>query len=1072
MLVRILWTPREWAEAVADLPGGGPLPARTVLVPRESVAHSLRRDLLRLGRGDVLAGTGFVPLPAAAIEALRAAGASFVAGEEALRAPRLAAVLKADHRLVHFDLGLLRAAPGWNEAFAQSISDLEGAGLLPADLEGSGSGRQRDIAVLWRALDESAGRSWTLGRIYLEAAVVLAGRPEVWPFRGATLAFVAGGLSAAGARFLLAIPGATLGLAGARPARARHFDRIEALLGTEAGAALRGAVAPRPAVSERDLLAAYLFEPPAVLADPARPRSPGPDGTVALEEHAGVEAEVEATTDWVARQVVGGTPLVEIAVLAPERDPLVALVADRLARLPWHDGMLPVHVSGGLPLARFTAGARGLALVRGLRAHLPATALADVLPALRLVGGGRARLSRGDAEELGSRLGSAGGSVGNPDGALEWSARVADRLRAIEVEVARGAAVGDGADSGARSRAREIERVSANLTAIRPAFDAVVRLAARVARGETLSVLWPALHDFLQEWLVQPADGPRVEAVLAETLAAAAADGACGTISGDEALRVIERAVLGARVPVGRFGEPRVFVGALADAVGLAFTAVRVIGLAEGRLPAVGREDPVFPEILRGAWGGGAGLIPSAGDCALEGLHALDLVVRAASAQVAFSVPRLDVERSEREPSSVMLEAAAALGRPNRVTGAPAAVVPDRVALERDAFTPARASAGSFRRDFPIGEAAWQDGIARRALGIPSRWRGAPALDLARIEHLGAAAPGSMDGLLGEAALELPVPGLGPERPIAPRALEEILRCPHAYLLESLLGFGPPAGLDSPREIAPNAYGSLFHDVAAAFYDRNGSPFCSGERTLAEWLRDADRLVDQTFDAFVAVHPLAGPAVRAQQRERLRHDVRELIEYDWRGGGAGRFVAAERTFGEPVSVEVPAGGGVLYVRGRIDRLDVVADRTLVRDLKTSRVRARVGKEAGPDPAGDVQIALYGMVAAALAESWGLPSRIGAAYVHFGRGRAAERSFRDDFHGSLEPAAREWLAAARGLLVARVFPRTPVQEDCKYCDFRPVCGQTANERAAQVLAGSAGALARFSALKQAADEETN
>src|SRR5439155_21785078 len=181
-------------------------------------------------------------------------------------------------------------------------------------------------------------------------------------------------------------------------------------------------------------------------------------------------------------------------------------------------------------------------------------------------------------------------------------------------------------------------------------------------------------------------------------------------------------------------------------------------------------------------------------------------VVRNAGSRLALSAPRLDVERSEREPSSVILEAAAALARPNRVTGERRAVIPDRIALERDAFAPARADPARFRRELPLGEAAWHDGVAQGAFGLPRRWRAGSALDLDRIAPL-AAAGGPMDGLLGPLVSDLPVPGLSADRPISPKAIEKLLRCPHAFLLGQLLGFDEPAALPPQREIGQPAYG-------------------------------------------------------------------------------------------------------------------------------------------------------------------------------------------------------------------------------------------------------------------------
>jgi hypothetical protein len=184
MDVKVLWSSRDWAEAVAELPAAGPLPCRTVLVPRERVAHVLRRELIRTQRADVLAGTRFLSARFAALEVLRAAGVPFESGEEALRKARLRALFQTERRLENFSLELLRSRPGWDEAFASTIADLEGARLRPDDLETQGLGRLRDVAAIWRAIDDSAGHSWTIQRTYSEAAAVLGQSAGAWPLQG------------------------------------------------------------------------------------------------------------------------------------------------------------------------------------------------------------------------------------------------------------------------------------------------------------------------------------------------------------------------------------------------------------------------------------------------------------------------------------------------------------------------------------------------------------------------------------------------------------------------------------------------------------------------------------------------------------------------------------------------------------------------------------------------------------------------------------------------------------------------------------------------------------------------
>ena len=61
----------------------------------------------------------------------------------------------------------------------------------------------------------------------------------------------------------------------------------------------------------------------------------------------------------------------------------------------------------------------------------------------------------------------------------------------------------------------------------------------------------------------------------------------------------------------------------------------------------------------------------------------------------------------------------------------------------------------------------------------------------------------------------------------------------------------------------------------------------------------------------------------------------------------------------------------------------------------------------------------------------------------------------------------WLELALDLLESRSFPRSPLEDDCNYCSFRPVCGPGATDRSQEQLeAAPAGSpLARFLQLKR-------
>jgi len=1037
----------DQAAAVAALPAPGALPVRTVLVPTERHAHALRRALVRSGRSAALAGTRFVGPLTLAQEVLAEAGRDFTPGEESLRAARLLALFEKGLHLEYFELGLLRDTRGWPEAFAAAIGDLEGAGLAPDRLPTT-SKPWRDVALLWREVDSAAGNGFTGARLFLEAAAALqGGSPAAAGLAtglatGPILVTVTGRETAAEARFLCALPGATFALVAVRPLRPRHVERVEALFGREARTALESAPLPAAVATERDLLARYLFAPPEVLADPARPRSQGPDGTVTLEVHAGVETEVEAAAEWVAREVLTRrTPLEDVAVLVPSHHPLAPLLASRVARLPWPGGDFPVHVAGGLPLVATAAGARVLALVRALGAFLPAESVSQTLPSLDVKLGARDHLTLGEATGVAWGVGTAGGSAARPEGALDWTPCALARQAQLEKMV-------DALDD--ESEKREGWKIRPQLDALRaarPALDALVSLARLVVEDRPLAEITPALAAFLETWMRLPGKGAAVRTMLAESLEGARADAVASSVRGVAAMAFVEERLGSLRLSTLRFGEPAVYVGAVGAAAGLEFQAVRILGLCEGALPSTAREDAVLPDRMRQEAGP---LVPLSGDRVLAQLHAFDRAVRGATTRIALSAPHGDAERSDREVSSLLVEVGAALGRPDpKRDGA----IPDLDSLERTSFGPARSDAGAFRDANPVSEAQWLDRAATTN-EIPPAWKGAASLDIPAILALRNRIDlGPADGILESDGPFPSFPGLDPAHPISASALERLLSCPLRFLRERVLGWNEPGGAPSVREIDPLHFGSMFHEAAERFYAAHGAELVSGKRTLAHWKKVLKGFADQSFDALCGSYPLVGQGVLDKERARLLRDLESFLEYDEKLG-ITRFVAVERAFD---GVALDAGKTSLHVRGYIDRLDVEGDHALVRDLKTGRDHPRIGEEADPTPVRDVQLGLYGLVTKALAAKWNVPGKVQAAYV-YARG-PSERGFRKD-HAALEAAAKGWLAVAAGLLSERAFPPTSRDEDCAFCPFAPVCGAPVQGRAAAQVDEAEGAVAAF------------
>lgn len=758
-------------------------------------------------------------------------------------------------------------------------------------------------------------------------------------------------------------------------------------------------------------------------------RSRGPDGTVSLELHAGVEQELEGAVQWVAEQVfVHRLPLQEIAVLVPTPDPLGQMVADRIRAMPWPDDIEPVYLACGAPAVATASGARLLALVGTLEAFLSAPAVIELLPRLRLAERD-GHVTPGRARAIASMLGTLGGSTLRPMDALRWR----DRLRRVDVD--------------------EHTRL------LTPALEALVALAEQIIRGESLGKLWEAIREFAERHVIGGKEMRDLLCGLGEEVVELASDPVAHDIAGADAVRVIATLLASLRQCEGRYGMPSIFVGTITGAAGLSFSAVRVLGLAEGLFPGTLREDSILPAELRQRLPEAA--MATNDDYATGRLHAFDRIVRGTRARLALSTSRVDLDGSEREPASLFIEAAAALARPNARTGAPARVIPTIADIDRDWFQNSREVSARRCSSMPLTAAMWLNHVAAARDRLPSAWATQPVLHPLEVLRCS----DRMDGVLGTEPLTLETFGLSAESPVSASELRMLLTCPQRFLLERLLRLRPrPAPID-PYRIDAATYGKLVHKVAEEFARAHGIEFGARRDGLSRWLEVADELCRAIFESFVDGYPLIGTSVIEAERTRLRHDVRTLIEHDWNGGQPREFVMAEVAFGDDHPVLVATSAGPLFLDGRIDRVDIEGGVTLVRDLKTGRARARDGDQADPQVELDLQLAVY--VAAAHSMSaharWSIPEEVAAAYVYLDPVAVdRERAFREDV-GALREAGQQWFEIAASLLRERMYVKTPKAKDCEHCPFGMVCGSD-NAASVRRLEGATGTLAAFRDLK--------
>ena len=646
MIVRSVSSVEEWATAIIELRVAGPLPARCVLVPSERVAHSLRRALLTRGAAQALIGTRFATLHALAIELVAEAGESCLVNERE-RACGVVRDAFEEVALTRFPRADLCVIPGWDVAFARTLSELDAAEIGSATLLSSADAQVRDVGCVLAhvAADETLQTHAAL----LRRATVLAGRAAHDPL----LAVLTGFETLAELRFLRALPGVCLARWLVRPAPREYVARAASTFGVEA----LPASAPTPLAAPGSALARLqesLFDVP--------PATPAPDdASVRVVTYAGVHEEVEAAVSWVVEQiVVHQTPLSEIALLAPRAEVYAPLLRARLSALPRDEADEPLEVYSevALPLIERADGLRLLQVVRALRDGLSRDALAQLLPSLRSSGEGRYVRGLSRAWELLNAVAVSGGERANLRGGRVWPEAWESAMLRLEAPLL---------SSGALDE-REVKQRSdlqADLAGLAPAIEALTDVLRHVVNDEPLSMVWMCLSAFAQRHLVLPFEAPPICPLIEETVSVFEGQEECEPV-GVEALAFLMEALTSGGVQRGRYGRPAIYLGTLAGVRGLSFRAVRVLGLVEGALPSAVREDPVLPDVARRAL---SAFLPTARSRAHCQLAAFDDAVRATSARLVLSAPRVGTEGTTRPPAAALLDVMRTLRRGSQDAG-------------------------------------------------------------------------------------------------------------------------------------------------------------------------------------------------------------------------------------------------------------------------------------------------------------------------------------------------------------------------------------------------------------------
>ncbi|MEM7582281.1 MAG: PD-(D/E)XK nuclease family protein [Acidobacteriota bacterium] len=582
----------------------------------------------------------------------------------------------------------------------------------------------------------------------------------------------------------------------------------------------------------------------------------------------------------------------------------------------------------------------------------------------------------------------------------------------------------------------------------------VVETLAELPRSELWGTWLEALEDLATLVLRQP---ERVLTVLAELRPM----DRVGPVALDEVRRVLGDRLGALRLepPTRRYG--RVFVGTIEEARGRSFEAVFLPGLAEGIFPRRALEDPLLLDLYRRRL---AAPLPTQTERIVGERLLLRIAAGAARSRLIVSYPNLDVLQGRtRVPSFYALD----------LLRAAEGEIPDLRQLE------ARAAAGSesllgwpaprdpstaidsAEYDLSVLEPLLRDetlvanGKGRFLLdanehltrSLRSRWRRwRPAVTAA--DGVVDPDPETLAGLTNYRLAQ---------RSYSPTALQRYAACPYRFLLYSIHGLRPREDAVRLEQIDPLTRGSLFHQIQfELFQELQQKGLLSFEESTEHAINTAlDEIVQRVAGQYYEDLAPAIDRIWSTGIEELHTDLRGWIRsriaddeswlpsrFEMAFGLAGNTVdtvAADlRLADEPLGAASVAGGKLL--RGAIDLVEASPDGAVLRvtDHKTGKSPERKKLIVGGGKA--LQPVLYALAAEQLL---GVPVDSGRLAFCTRRGRYTTQdvALDDDARRSAGDVLGEIdRAVERGF-----FPAAPDEGECKWCDYRQVCGPNVEAR---------------------------
>ena len=490
-----------------------------------------------------------------------------------------------------------------------------------------------------------------------------------------------------------------------------------------------------------------------------------------------------------------------------------------------------------------------------------------------------------------------------------------------------------------------------------------------------------------------------------------------------------------------------------------------IVGLDEGRFPGPGSSDPVLPDADRAALSDTLQVAAHHATQARAGFWRLLGRLRG-EVHLSFTCRDL-VQQAEVFPSPLLLEVyRRGCGRPQAALAEFLAVI----ATDTESFVPRDPAASLTDTEWWLATLGEDPTLPAVRQAIMSH--GEPLTrGLAAEEARRSAAFTPWDGLVPAAGPELdPTSPLG--RVASAHSLETLGACPRRFLFRYGLDVTPLDTLEPEQDrwLDPMEQGSVLHEVLERFMRRflhpgPGRPAANTPRpTFAAHEGEILAILDHVLAAKRIEKPSNDEAAVAAGRRELADAVRTFLraEEEYCSQTGSLPVALEAAIGfvpegegtpfdreEPVSLPL-AGGKALRLRGYVDRIDIDGrddgeQGYVVIDYKKGR--SNRFKQGGDDPLAvfhegrrlqhGLYVMMVGHVARAAVAAGSEVTQF--AYVFPGAETHGER---------VEWTPRELagidtlVTKLCGIAAAGAFLPTTDPEDCRFCDFRDVCGAPA------------------------------